>query len=33
MRNRPYKATICMLVAVSIAVGYAVLRLGQSGPR
>jgi len=29
MRNRPYQATIWLLVLVSIAVGYAVLRLGQ----
>jgi len=33
MRNRSYHATLWLLVIVSIAVGYAVLRLGQSGPR
>jgi hypothetical protein len=29
MRNRPYQATLLLLVVVSLAVGYAVLRLGQ----
>jgi hypothetical protein len=29
MRNRPYQATLWLLALVSIAVGYAVLRLGQ----
>jgi hypothetical protein len=33
MSNRPYQATLWLLVLVSIAVGYAVLRLGQSGVR
>jgi hypothetical protein len=33
MRNRAYVATLVLLVIVSLAVGYAVLRLGQLGPR